>query len=196
MRTSKGPRKGRKLPDVLTEEEQKALLRQPNLRYPTGLRNQAMMKLMLDVGLRTSELLNLKTRDIDWMSGKVFVHEGKGKKDRVLWLNEDALEILRKWKEKRPVQTELLFTTLKGTPIRSNYLREMVKRYGRKAGLSKGVHPHLLRHSFATDLLRDSKNLRLVQKALGHADISTTSIYLHVVDEELEAAMRGFRKKA
>lgn len=190
-----GSRKPRKLPEVLTEEEQKALLKQPNPRYPTGLRNLCLMRVMLDVGLRASEVLHLTTRDVDWMSGKLFVRQGKGKKDRVVWLNEDGLELLRRWKEKRPMQGELLFSTLKGGPIRDNYLRAMVKRYSQKAEISKDVHPHMLRHSFASDLYRESKNIRLVQKALGHADLSTTMIYTHVVDEELEEAMKGFRAK-
>ncbi len=73
------------------------------------------------------------------------------------------------------------------------YVREFVKRYAVKAGIKKGVHPHTLRHSFATDLLRDAKNIRLVQKALGHVSISTTLIYTHIVDEQLEQAFRSFR---
>lgn len=190
-----GPRKPRKLPDILTDEEQKALLKQPNPRYLTGLRNLCLMRTMLDVGLRAREALNLTTRDVDWMSGKLFVRLGKGKKDRVVWLNEEGLDLLRKWKTKRPVQGELLFCTLKGGPIRDNYLREMVKRYSQKARIPKHVHPHTLRHTFASDLYRESKNIRLVQKALGHADLSTTMIYTHVVDEELEEAMKGFRSK-
>lgn len=194
-KNSGGPGKPRKLPEVLTEEEQKALLKQPNPRYPTGLRNLCLMRVMLDVGLRASEVLHLTTRDVDWMSGKLFVRQGKGKKDRVVWLNEDGLELLRRWREKRPTQGELLFSTLKGGPIRDNYLRAMVKRYAQKAEISKDVHPHMLRHSFASDLYRESKNIRLVQKALGHADLSTTMIYTHVVDEELEEAMKGFRAK-
>src|SRR5438067_13742957 len=95
-------KKARKIPDVLSAEERDSLLRQPNKRYTTGLRNLCLMRLMLDAGLRASEVLNLKVTDIDLMSGKLKVREGKGKKDRILWLNEYALDLLRKWRERRP----------------------------------------------------------------------------------------------
>ena len=189
------PRRGRRLPEVLSPEERTALLRQPNRRAPTGLRNACLITVMLDSGLRAAEVLNLKVQDLDWMSGKLTVKQGKGKKDRVLWLNESAIEVLRQWKEKRKVQEGLLFTTLLGQPIYSQYLRFMVKRYARKAAIPKDVHPHMLRHTFATDLYRATKNIRLVQKALGHADLSTTMIYTHLVDEELEDALKTFRVK-
>lgn len=188
-------RKPRRLPEVLTAQEQKDLLKQPNAKAPTGLRNLCMMRVMLDAGLRAAETLHLKTKDIDWMSGRLMVREGKGKRDRTLWINEDLLELLREWRTKRPAGTQLLFCTLKSTEINSRYLRAMVKRLANKAGIDKDVHPHTLRHTFATDLYRETKNLRLVQKALGHSDISTTQIYTHIVDEELESALKCFRKK-
>ena len=190
---SSSPRKGRTLPAVLTLEERTALLNQPNRRAPTGLRNLCLLHVMLDAGLRAAEALAVRGRDVEWMSGKVTVRQGKGKKDRILWLNDIALEALRQWRERRPIPATRLFTTLQGTPIYSAYLRVMVKRYARKAGISKDVHPHLLRHTFATDLYRATKNIRLVQKALGHADLSTTMIYTHLVDEELEDALKTFR---
>jgi len=186
---------GRRLPEVLTEREQKRLLAQPNQGCPTGLRNHCMLRVMFDVGLRASELLNLKPEHIGWTSGKLFVREGKGAKDRVLWLNEATLEKLRGWREVRP-SGEHLFVTLQGGQLSARYLRAMVKRLARKAGITKDVHPHMLRHTFATDLYRETKNIRLVQKALGHSDLSTTMIYTHVVDEELEDALRGFRLAA
>jgi len=181
----------KKLPEFLTEEESKALLKVPSPRYDTGLRNLTMLRLMLDAGLRASEVLNLCAADVDLNSGKLLVREGKGGKDRTLWLSDAALALVRRWRVRRPVQGELLFTTLKGEPIDSRYLREMVKRTGRKAGIKKDVHPHMLRHTFATKFYRDTKNIVMVQKALGHEDLSTTMIYTHVVDDELEAAMRS-----
>jgi integrase/recombinase XerD len=165
---------------VLTDDERRALLAQPSKRAPTDLRNLTMMRIMLDAGLRVSEVLILPVWDTDWMSGKLTVTQGKGAKDRILWLNEDALEQLRAWRQKRPVATELLFTTLGGKRVRDNYLWAMVKRYSRNAGIPKNVHPHTLRHMFATDLYRETKNIRLVQKALGHADLSTTMIYIWI----------------
>ena len=183
----------KRLPETLNELEIRALLSQPNKRARTGLRDLAMIRLMLNAGLRASEVLSLTVRDINWRSGKLTIKRGKGDKDRVVWLNEDDLEILRSWKEKKP-ESRLLFTTLAGQKIKDRYLRAMVKRRAKKAGITKDVHPHTLRHTFATDLYRDTKNIRLVQKALGHAALSNTMIYTHIYDEELESAMKSFRK--
>lgn len=183
----------RKLPDILNHKEISFLLRQPNKNAPTGLRDLAMIRLMLNTGLRASEVLNISVSDVDWTSGKLMVKHGKGKNGRIVWINEDDLEIIKKWKETDP-QSLLIFTTLKGNKINDRYLRAMVKRRAKKAGISKVVHPHLLRHTFATDLLRSTKNIRLVQKALGHASLSSTMIYTHIYDEELEEALKSFRK--
>jgi site-specific recombinase XerD len=86
-----------------------------------------------------------------------------------------------------------VFTTLDGKPVSNRYVQEMVKRYAAKAGIDKDVHPHTLRHTFATDLYRQTTNIRLTQKALGHANLATTQIYTHIVDEELEGALKSFR---
>ncbi len=184
---------GRRLPDTLSLEEREALISQPNKRYRTGLRDLAIIKLMLNVGLRSSEVLNVSINDVDWVSGKLIVRRGKGDKDRIVWMNEDDLEIIRKWKELKPF-SNLLFTTLAGKKINDRYLRAMIKRRALKIGIKKDVHPHLLRHTFATDLLKSTKNIRLVQKALGHANLSSTMIYTHIHDEELELAMKAFRR--
>lgn len=187
----------RTLPTVLTEDEQKRLLAQPNDRYPTGLRNRAMVRVMLNAGLRLSETTALRWQDLDLMSGKLKVVEGKGAKDRYLWLGEKDLELLRKWRErqvdrlgKRPTH---VFTTLKGTPVGNRYVQQLITRLAEKAEIEKSVSPHTLRHTFATDLYRSTGNIRQIQKALGHADLSTTMIYTHVADGELEEAMRGLR---
>ena len=200
----------KKLPDVLTEKEIAALLKQPNKRAPTGLRNFCIMRIMLDAGLRASEVINLNVNDIDWESGWLKVRQGKGKKDRILWLNEDALGLLKGWRNQRLVirdegsegnkgdkcNSDRLFVTLDGKTLSDRYLRAMVKRYASKAEISKNVHPHTLRHTFGTDLYKSTRNIRLVQKALGHADLSTTMIYTHIMDEELEDAMKSFRTRA
>ncbi len=195
MKREKGQRKARRLPEVLTGEEQTRLLEQPNPNCKTGLRNLCMIRIMLNIGLRASEVIFLKVKDIDWMSGKVYVRQGKGNKDRVLWLGEDDLNLLRAWREVKP-ESEYLFTTLQGNTLNDRYLRAMVKRLGEQAGICKDVHPHMCRHTFATDLYRETKDIRLVQKALGHSDLSTTMIYTHIVDEELEEALKSFRKQA
>ena len=176
----------RKLPEFLTQEEREALLGQPNSRYPTGQRNHLMMKLILDIGLRLSEATNLKWKHVDLISGKVMVRDGKGAKDRTLWVGEKDIELLRKWRERQ----------LKVAPVNNRYVQSIVKRYSKKAGINKNISPHTLRHTFATDLYRETKNIRIVQKALGHSDLSTTMIYTHIVDDELEEAMKNFRNKS
>ena len=193
-------RKGLRIPEVLTASEQETLLAQPNPRYPTGMRNYVMMRLMLDTGLRLSEAVNLKWRDLDLNTGKLMVRQGKGAKDRTLWIGDADLELLRAWRERQAKDVngnpEHVFTTLEGKPVSPRYVQQMVKRYATKAGIQKNIHPHTLRHTFATDLYRETSKIRLVQKALGHANLSTTQIYTHIVDEELEEALKSFRQPA
>ena len=185
----------RRLPVVLSKEEQEALLAAPNQKAPTGLRNYAMLRLFLNLGLRVSEALNLKTADIDWNTGRLNVRQGKGKRDRVLWLADEDRALLVSITESRPAESEYMFSTLKGGRMNDRYVRAFVKRCAVKKKIGKDVHPHTLRHTFATDLLKESGNIRLVQKALGHVSLATTMIYTHIVDEQLELALKGFRRK-
>lgn len=186
----------KKIPDVLTLDEQEKLLNQFNLRYITSQRNKTMIQLLLNTGLRLSEMTNLKWNDIDLMTGQVKVVEGKGLKDRILWLDEETLTMLGKWKQRQFKEwgrSDLVFTTRTLHSLDGKAVRSMIKTYSDKAGIKKHITTHSLRHTFASDLLRETKNLRIVQKALGHADISSTQIYTHIVDEELEEALKSFR---
>jgi len=193
-------KRARRIPEVLTESEQTALLAQPNLRYSTGQRNKTMIQLMLDTGLRLAEACNLRWRDIDLNTGKLMVRQGKGSKDRSLWIGEEDLELLRAWRERQAKDVEgnpaHVFTTLAGRKVSGRYVQKMVARLAAKAGIQKNVHPHTLRHSFATDLYRETSKIRLVQKALGHSNLATTQIYTHIVDDELEDALKSFRQPA
>ncbi len=180
----------RRLPEVLTREEAAALLATPSRYYPTGKRDRCIIKLMLNAGLRASEVLNLMWRDVDLHTGKLVVRQGKGNKDRQVWINEEALDLLRIWREEAPA-CPWCFPTLGGTRIHGAHLRAMIKRRGIKAGIPKDVHPHMCRPTYATELYRSSKDIRLVQKALGHASLSTTMIYTHIVDDDMEEAMRA-----
>ena len=182
-----------RLPEVISTVEQNLLLEMPNRKAPTGMRNYALMTIYLNLGLRVSEALNLEVDDIDWNSGKLVVRSGKGNRDRVLWLSDRDLKTLQRWRAMRKCKSPYLFCTLAGGQLSDRYVREFVRRYAKKAGIKKNVYPHILRHTFATDLLRETKNIRLVQKALGHVSISTTMIYTHIVDDQLEEALRGFR---
>lgn len=186
----------KKIPDILSLDEQERLLDQFNLRYITPQRNQTMIQLLLNTGLRLSEMTNLEWKDIDLMTGQVKVVEGKGLKDRILWLDEETLTMLGKWKQRQFKEwgrSDLVFTTRTLHSLDGKAVRSMIKTYSDKAGIKKHITTHSLRHTFASDLLRDTKNIRIVQKALGHADISSTQIYTHIVDEELEEALKSFR---
>jgi len=193
-------KRARRIPEVLTASEQEALLAQPNPRYPTGARNKTMIQLMLDTGLRLAEACNLRWNDIDLNTGKLMVRQGKGAKDRSLWIGVEDLEALRTWRERQAKDVTgnpaHIFTTLAGKAVSPRYVQKMIARLAAKAGIEKNVHPHTLRHSFATDLYRETSKIRLVQKALGHSDLSTTMIYTHIFDEELEGALKSFRTPA
>lgn len=179
-----------KLPEFLSRDEGVALLAQPNPRYPTGARNRALLATFYRAGLRCSEALNLTPRDVQWTKQKIRVNSGKGDKDRVVPVEATLLELLDRWREKRP-KSDWFFCTLKGDRMEDSYVREMVARYGRKAGIEIRCHPHLLRHSYATDLLEDGAPVTHVQRLLGHAHLETTSIYLHATDRGLEETIAG-----
>lgn len=194
-------RKRQAVPVPLTEADIDVLLATPNRKCPTGLRNYLMMVMMLDNGLRVSECINLKVADIDFTTGKFFIVKGKGNKDRVNYLSDvpvrrgkSNLEQFREFINIRtPAGAECLFTTLAGGRLSARYVHEFITRYAKKAGINKRVYPHLLRHTFATDLYRAKKNLLVVQKALGHANLKETQIYMHLVDDEIEDAIKTFR---
>ena len=183
----------KKLPKFLDADERDALLAVFNLRYDAGLKNLCMVRVMLEAGLRVSEVCSLRTRDLNMATCRLDVRDGKGGKDRTLWISHELRDLVGQWLERRPAGAEWLFPTRTGQRTSPRSVRRMVKNYAGKAGIAwaEGVHPHTLRHTFATEFLRRHKNLRLLQKALGHSDISTTQIYTHVVDEELEEAMKA-----
>ncbi|MDZ5038202.1 tyrosine-type recombinase/integrase [Clostridium perfringens] len=188
---------GRKIPEVLTIEEQKQLLNIFNIRYFNSRRNKVMIELFLCTGLRLSEMLDLKWKDINLMSGQLKVVQGKGSKDRILWINEDMLNILRNWKIEQSNKygvVDLVFCSRNKKRLDDKGIRKMIETYSIKAEINKHITPHTLRHTYATDLLRETKNIRLVQKALGHSDLSTTMIYTHIVDDEYEDALKNFRR--
>jgi len=192
----------RAIPVVLTESEQEDLLNQFNVRYVTSQRNKVMFQLMLNTGLRVSEIVSLRWEDVNLTSGKVMVREGKGAKDRTLWVDEGQVDELGEWKERQVEKLGKLpkwvFSTLRagnsGEKLTIQQVWKTLRTYAVKAGIEKDISPHTLRHTFATDLYRETGKIRLVQKALGHADLSTTMIYTHIVDEELEGAMKSFRE--
>lgn len=180
----------KKLPKVLSAEEQAAFLAQFNTRYASPMRNLCMVSLMLEAGLRCGEVVALRPEHLDMTTCRLVVREGKGAKDRVLWISDGLRDLMGEWLQRKP-ESPWLFPTRDGGQVSTRYMRQMVKEKARRAGVQEWekLSPHSLRHTFATDLLRET-NLRLVQTALGHSDISTTTLYTHIADPELESAMR------
>lgn len=186
--------RSKKLPKVLTAAEQDALLKQLNPRYQSPHRNRVMLRLMLATGLRAGEVVALRPEHIDMDTCRLVVREGKGARDRVLWFPDDVRDELEEWLDRRP-DSEYLFPTRDGKQLATRYLRELVSRLAERAEIAEHekVSPHTLRHTFATDLYRETRDLRLVQAALGHSSVQTTEIYTHLVNGEVEDALRRFR---
>ncbi len=176
------PRMEKKLPDLLDVDEINRLLTE-GPQNPLRLRDHAMMELMYSSGLRLAELVNLNIGAIDLSQGQVHVL-GKGNKSRYLPIGAAACKVLRRWLDARPniaAENELaVFVNNRGKRLSPRAVQQRLAQLGRDQGLDKHVHPHMLRHSFASHLLESSGDLRAVQELLGHADISTTQIYTHL----------------
>lgn len=187
----------KKLPHILTDEQAKALLALPSRRYPTGRRNRALIALLyLPTCLRVSEALALKLRDVNLDKKTVHVWRGKGGRDRTVYLDDFTCELLRSWLDVslnggRPAGAKTFFCTLPGGKMSSDYMRHLLARLGKRLGLDWRLHPHALRHSGASELLRRGFTLAEVQKILGHANVATTSTYLHVFDSDLAGKVWG-----
>ena len=182
----------KKLPEVLNSFEASKLLSIPSTRYPTGLRNLAIMTIMINMGLRVSEVSNLKPGHLNLTENKLRVVNGKGGVDRDLTIpNGYTAEVLKKWKDRRP-KGEYFFCTLKGGQVSTRYIGLAVKRYILKAGINKNISPHSLRHSYATEFYRQTKDLETLRMILGHSSIITSQIYVNLANEEVQAAMNGF----
>ena len=184
-----------RVPKTLTEAQVEALLAAPDVTVPLGLRDRAMLELMYASGLRVSELVGLKTFQVS-LTEDVLRVTGKGSKERLVPFGEVARDWLEQWlRQGRPAvlgarQTDALFVTgggvKAGTAMSRVMFWKLIKRYAVLAGVTAPLSPHTLRHAFATHLLNHGADLRAVQMLLGHADISTTTIYTHVARERLK----------
>jgi len=181
-----------KLPVTLEPEEVQNLLKQPNKRYPTGLRNKTIMSLMLHCGLRLSEIADLKPGNLNLTKGKLRVESGKGEKDRDLAVPDYLTDLLDTWRNIRP-KSNYFFSTLKGRKLSDRYIQQMVKRYSQKAGIDKKISPHTLRHTYATQYYRQTKDIETLRRILGHSDISTTTIYITLANIDVENGMKSFQ---
>ncbi|WP_293827496.1 site-specific tyrosine recombinase XerD [uncultured Phascolarctobacterium sp.] len=184
--------RGLHLPKVLSVQEVEKLLDEPNLGTLDGYRDKTMLELLYATGMRVSELVNVPVKNVDMKMQYVIVM-GKGSKERMLPLGRTALHYLEHYLtvvrpqllHGKPDKAAELFVTSWGGPMTRERFYEIIVAYGKSAGISKRVTPHMLRHSFATHLLNNGTDLRIVQELLGHADISTTQIYTHLDVERL-----------
>ena len=194
------PKKEHKLPQVLSVEEIDALMVAANGDEPLELRNRAMLELLYGSGLRITELIGVRLGDLHLNMGFLNVM-GKGNKERIVPLGEEGRYSLRRYLDKgRPflkkVPGDIVFVNNSGSPISRVGFYKTLKRLAIKAGITKDISPHTLRHSFASHLLENGVNLRMVQELLGHEDISTTQIYTQISKKQLYSVYEEFRPRS
>jgi integrase/recombinase XerD len=195
------PRIERYLPETLNELQVDQLLNSVDTKAPLGMRDRAMLELLYASGLRISELANARLENFYPEEGTIRVI-GKGNKTRIVPVGRKACEALAVYLSterpklvKRRTGNEI-FLSERGTKLTTTRIWQIVKEKARHSGLEKNIYPHLLRHSFATHLLSNGADLRIIQEMLGHADISTTQIYTHVDHQRLKAVHRQFHPRA
>jgi len=183
------PKLDRRLPEFLTSEEILKLISQPDVSKPHGQRDRAIIELLYAAGVRVSELTGLDLIQLDLDSRQLRVL-GKGNKERLVIIGQPAARAISNYlKEGRPamlgkIKTDAVFVNRYGARLSERWVQEMLERYAAAAGIAKGVHPHMLRHTFATHLLDGGADLRVVQDLLGHANLATTQIYTHVTQKQ------------
>lgn len=191
----RAPKAPRKLPQVLDADEASRLVEVPT-DVPLGVRDRALLELFYSSGLRLSELCALRWRDLDLGSGFVTVL-GKGGKQRKVPVGSHARNALQSWRsEQAPANDAPVFPGRNGGPISQRAVQIRMKLLAHRQGMFKHVHPHMLRHSFASHILESSGDLRGVQELLGHADIATTQIYTHLDFQHLAKVYDGAHPRA
>ncbi|MBI1806940.1 MAG: site-specific tyrosine recombinase XerD [Ignavibacteria bacterium] len=195
------PKLSKVLPDVLNQDEIEAILQQPNTVEPLGIRDKAILETMYATGMRVSEIITLKQSNLYEEEGIVRVF-GKGSKERLVPIGRSALQWIRTYvRDVRPTLSkkgsghDVLFLNARGKPMSRMAIWNIVRTYTLKSGIKKEVHPHTIRHSFATHLLEGGADLRAVQEMLGHSDIATTQIYTHIDREYLKEVHRTFHPR-
>jgi integrase/recombinase XerD len=194
----KEPKKEYRLPRVvLTEDEARKILEAPNLSMMTGIRDRTVLEVFYSTGIRLEELVNLTIYDCDLQGGMLRVNKGKMAKDRVVPMGKHAIRFLKEYITRiRPRHTKNnksirnLFISQLGTPLARQMVEKMVKDCAAKAGLKKHVTPHVFRHTFATQLVKNGADIRAVQKMLGHSCLSVTHIYTRVAGVEVKKTHR------
>ena len=192
----KAPKRTKSLPKSLNEQEVYDLIHAKDDSYDpeknnpqniSRLRNKLILTLLYSTGLRVSELVKLKIKTIDYQERTIRVR-GKGEKDRIVIFDNATLKLIEEYLEKRGVENELLFVNQKNHMLTSRYIQLMIKEYAKEANINKKVTPHVLRHSFATHLLKNGVDIRAIQQLLGHSNLSTTQIYTSVDMHTLKGA--------
>jgi integrase/recombinase XerD len=190
----------RKLPHILSGDDVRKLLAQPNPQEPLGVRDQAMLELLYATGLRVSELITLQMQQIDF-EGNFLTVKGKGSKMRAVpfgkWARQKLLTYIKNTRPRlfKGKTSAFVFINRSGRPLTRQGFWKLIRGYALAAGVEKRVTPHTLRHSFATHLLEGGADLRSVQSMLGHADISTTQIYTHVNGARLKEVHRRYHPR-
>lgn len=191
--------------DFLNREEVETLFGAVELSSNAGFRDRALMEMLYSTGLRVSEIKNLNRRDIN-LDRREFMVRGKGGKARIIFMSERAVEWVGRYLKRRSDNFDPLFVSIrKGAEnvdilqgeakrLSTVSIQEIVRRYGRRAGLVKHVTPHKLRHSFATELLHNGADIRSVQEMLGHSSITTTQVYTHVTNRRLKEVYDKYHK--
>ena len=186
------PKQGRSLPKTLTEEEVESLLLAPDTSTLLGLRDRVLFEVLYATGLRVTELVSLVISQVNLQQGVIRV-TGKGNKERLVPLGEEAINWLEKYLLTTRADllkgqvTDALFVTKRGSEMTRQAFWYLIKRYALQAEIVTAISPHTLRHAFATHLLNHGADLRVVQMLLGHSDLSTTQIYTHVANERLKS---------
>ncbi len=180
------PKRTKSLPKSLNEKEVRDLIdaveitdEDSTLKKKAKIRDKVILELLYSTGLRISELVKLHKRDIDFDERTIRVR-GKGEKDRIVLFDEHTKELITNYIETQNPDSEYLFINKNGRKLTPRYVQMMIKDYGKKAGIKKKVTPHVLRHSFATHLLKNGVDIRVIQQLLGHSSLSTTQIYTNV----------------
>jgi len=195
------PRAWPALPKFLSTDEVDRLIMQPDVSTVLGLRDRALVELLYATGMRVSELLSVRPGDLNLRAGYL-VCLGKGGKERLVPMGRPAVMWIQKYMtEGRSAilqrrETEWLFVNARGTQLSRVGFWKILKKYGVQAGLSLDLSPHVLRHSFATHLLERGADLRTIQSLLGHADLSTTQIYTHILEARLKAVYDEFHPRS
>ena len=199
----RSPRSWKTLPRHLSIEEVDRLLAQPDVSVPRGLRDRALIELLYATGLRVSELITLRPADVN-LDASYLTCTGKGAKQRIVPMGDEAAAWVRRYlREARPAllgtrRSPRLFVKARGggAGLTRVGFWKILKAYGRSAGVTAALSPHMLRHSFATHLLERGADLRAIQMMLGHADLSTTQIYTHVLQQRMRAVYDRFHPRA